>query len=44
MFEAARWGDDIEHTSALTGFLAGAVAGLAMVAAASFIIGPEASW
>ncbi|CAM3039601.1 hypothetical protein GCM10011247_04430 [Pseudomonas plecoglossicida] len=40
MFEAARWGDDIEHTSALTGFLAGAVAGLAMVAAASFIIGP----
>ncbi|BBH44890.1 hypothetical protein KU43P_13670 [Pseudomonas sp. KU43P] len=38
MFEAARWGDDIEHTSALTGFLAGAVAGLAMVAAASFII------
>ncbi|MFJ4054302.1 RHS repeat-associated core domain-containing protein [Pseudomonas sp. NPDC089743] len=38
MFEAARWGDDIEHTSALTGFLAGAVAGVALVAAATFMV------
>ncbi|MFJ4445224.1 RHS repeat-associated core domain-containing protein [Pseudomonas sp. NPDC089422] len=38
MFEAARLGDEIEHTGALAGFLAGAVVGLAMVAAASFMI------
>ncbi|MGE8417145.1 DUF6531 domain-containing protein, partial [Pseudomonas sp.] len=38
MFEAARWGDEIEHTGALAGFLAGAVIGLAIVAAAAFTI------
>ncbi|WP_313713603.1 RHS repeat-associated core domain-containing protein [Pseudomonas sp.] len=38
MFEAARLGDEIEHTGALAGFLAGAVVGLAIVAAASFMV------
>ncbi|MFJ4065893.1 RHS repeat-associated core domain-containing protein [Pseudomonas sp. NPDC089996] len=38
MFEAARLGDEIEHTGALAGFMAGAVVGLAIVAAASFMI------
>ncbi|RNF84057.1 type IV secretion protein Rhs, partial [Pseudomonas putida] len=38
MFEAARWGDEIEHTGALAGFLAGAVIGLAIAAAAAFMI------
>jgi RHS repeat-associated protein len=38
MFEAARWGDEIEHTSALGGFLAGAVIGLAIATAAAFTI------
>ena len=38
MFEAARWGDEIEHTSALGGFLAGAVIGLAIATAAAFMI------
>ena len=38
MFEAARVGDSIEHSSALAGFIAGAVIGLAVVAAASFVI------
>ena len=35
MFEAARWDDEIVHTSALTGFLIGAAIGLAMVAFAA---------
>lgn len=38
MFEAARVGDSIEHSSALAGFIAGAVIGIAVVAAASFVI------
>ncbi|MGE7989475.1 RHS repeat-associated core domain-containing protein [Pseudomonas sp. NPDC089554] len=38
MFEAARWGDEIEHTGALAGFLAGAVIGLAIATAAAFTI------
>ncbi|VVO63721.1 putative deoxyribonuclease RhsA [Pseudomonas fluorescens] len=38
MFEAARWGDEIEHTSALGGFLIGAVIGLAIATAAAFTI------
>ncbi|WP_054905676.1 DUF6531 domain-containing protein [Pseudomonas sp. NBRC 111144] len=38
MFEAARWGDEIEHTGALAGFLAGAVIGLAIAAAGAFFI------
>ncbi|MEB3902707.1 DUF6531 domain-containing protein, partial [Pseudomonas putida] len=38
MFEAARWGDEIEHTGALAGFLAGAVIGLAIATAAAFMI------
>ncbi|EKT4525072.1 PAAR domain-containing protein, partial [Pseudomonas putida] len=38
MFEAARWGDEIEHTGALAGFLAGAVIGLVIATAASFTI------
>ncbi|TDF82153.1 hypothetical protein, partial [Pseudomonas sp. H9] len=32
MFEAARFGDDISHTSALGGFLIGAALGIALVA------------
>ncbi|AKA85922.1 RHS repeat-associated core domain-containing protein [Pseudomonas synxantha] len=39
MFEAARWDDEIVHTSALTGFLIGAAIGLAMVAFAAIAIG-----
>lgn len=38
MYEAARVGDSIVHTSALAGFIAGAIIGIAVVAAASFII------
>lgn len=38
MFEAARVGDSIVHTSALAGFIAGAIIGIAVVAAASFIV------
>ncbi|WP_236183067.1 RHS repeat-associated core domain-containing protein [Pseudomonas ceruminis] len=38
MFEAARLGDEIEHTGALAGFLAGAVIGLAIATAAAFTI------
>jgi RHS repeat-associated protein len=38
MFEAARWNDGIEHTSALGGFLAGAVIGLAIATYAAFTI------
>ncbi|WP_442960360.1 hypothetical protein, partial [Pseudomonas amygdali] len=30
MFEAARFGDEISHTSALGGFLIGAVLGIAL--------------
>ncbi|QKZ02404.1 RHS repeat-associated core domain-containing protein [Pseudomonas eucalypticola] len=36
MFEAARLHDGIEHTSALAGFLLGAVAGIALVAYVAF--------
>ncbi|MBN3818327.1 hypothetical protein G3N57_17700 [Paraburkholderia sp. Se-20369] len=36
MFEAARVTDPIEHTSALTGFLIGAVIGIALIAAVAF--------
>ncbi len=36
MFEAARVTDPIEHTSALTGFLIGAVLGVALIAAVAF--------
>ncbi|WGS52594.1 DUF6531 domain-containing protein [Paraburkholderia sp. D15] len=36
MFEAARVTDPIEHTSALTGFLVGAVLGVALIAAVAF--------
>ncbi|MBJ7223498.1 MULTISPECIES: RHS repeat-associated core domain-containing protein [unclassified Brenneria] len=36
MYEAARLGDEIAHTSALAGFLIGAVAGIALVAAVAF--------
>ncbi|WP_153014082.1 hypothetical protein, partial [Pseudomonas syringae] len=36
MFEAARLLDEIEHTGALTGFLLGAVVGIAAVAYVSF--------
>lgn len=32
MFEAARFGDEISHTSALGGFLIGAALGIALVA------------
>lgn len=38
MFEAARLHDEIEHTSALAGFLAGAVIGLAIATAATFTL------
>jgi hypothetical protein len=38
MFEAARWNDEIEHTSALAGFLAGAVVGLAIAAYAATMV------
>jgi RHS repeat-associated protein len=38
MFEAARLHDEIEHTSALAGFLAGAVIGLAIATAAAFTL------
>ncbi|MGF6393561.1 RHS repeat-associated core domain-containing protein [Pseudomonas plecoglossicida] len=38
MFEAARLHDEIEHTNALAGFLAGAVVGLAIATAAAFAI------
>jgi RHS repeat-associated protein len=38
MFEAARMGDTIAHSSALAGFIAGAVAGLALFAVATFCI------
>ncbi|MBL8482906.1 MAG: PAAR domain-containing protein, partial [Rhodocyclaceae bacterium] len=36
MFEAARVTDGISHTSALTGFLVGAVLGIALIAAVAF--------
>ncbi|MCM2494318.1 DddA-like double-stranded DNA deaminase toxin [Burkholderia glumae] len=36
MYEAARVTDPIEHTSALTGFLVGAVLGIALIAAVAF--------
>jgi RHS repeat-associated protein len=36
LFQAARIGDPITHTSALAGFLAGAVAGIALVAFVAF--------
>ena len=36
MFEAARVGDGIEHTSALAGFLVGAVIGVALIATVAF--------
>lgn len=36
MFEAARLADPIAHTSALAGFLAGAVLGIALIAAVAF--------
>ncbi len=36
MFEAARLTDPIAHTSALTGFLVGAVIGIALIAAVAF--------
>ncbi|KPW30215.1 YD repeat protein, partial [Pseudomonas amygdali] len=32
MFEAARFGDEISHSSALGGFLIGAVLGIALIA------------
>ncbi|WP_114942159.1 RHS repeat-associated core domain-containing protein [Pseudomonas putida] len=38
MFEAARLHDEIEHTGALAGFLAGAVIGLAIATAAAFTL------
>ena len=38
MFEAARWNDEIEHTGALAGFLAGAVIGLAIAAYAATMV------
>lgn len=36
MFEAARVSDGINHTSALAGFIAGAVAGIVLIAAVAF--------
>lgn len=36
MFEAARITDPISHTNALTGFLVGAVIGIALIAAVAF--------
>ncbi|MCW7540925.1 DUF6531 domain-containing protein [Aquabacterium sp. A7-Y] len=36
MFEAARLGDPISHSSALAGFLVGAVIGIALIAAVAF--------
>ncbi|NJD06640.1 MAG: hypothetical protein FIA97_09100, partial [Methylococcaceae bacterium] len=36
MFEAARLGDGVEHTSALAGFLVGAIIGVALIAAVAF--------
>lgn len=36
MYEAARVDDPIYHTSALAGFLIGAIIGIAIIAAASF--------
>ena len=36
MAEAARLGDPIAHTSALAGFLAGAVIGIALIAFVAF--------
>jgi RHS repeat-associated protein len=38
MFEAARWNDEIEHTGALAGFLAGAVVGLVLAATAATLV------
>jgi hypothetical protein len=38
MFEAARLHDGIEHTSALAGFLLGAVCGIALVAIVAFTV------
>ncbi|MBR8061020.1 RHS repeat-associated core domain-containing protein [Burkholderia dolosa] len=37
MYEAARVTDPIEHTSALTGFLVGAVLGIALIATVAFV-------
>lgn len=37
MFEAARVNDPIAHTSALAGFLAGAMIGIALIAAVAFV-------
>ena len=36
MFEAARVTDGIEHSSALAGFIAGALLGIALIAAVAF--------
>jgi YD repeat-containing protein len=36
MYEAARLGDGVEHTSALAGFLLGAIVGVALIAAVAF--------
>ena len=36
MYEAARLGDGVEHTSALAGFLIGALLGVALIATVAF--------
>ncbi|WP_445974467.1 hypothetical protein, partial [Pseudomonas syringae group genomosp. 3] len=38
MFEAARLMDEIDHTSAMTGFVLGAIVGIAAVAYVSFTV------
>lgn len=42
MYEAARVDDPIYHTSALAGFLIGAIIGIAIIAVAAFAFLPAA--